>query len=760
MKAPMFFTLVLVLVLLVSSGGAAGAQGPDLQSEVGVQAILGTSFTYQGLLKQGGNPVNGTCDLLFRLFDAASGGTQIGTTQMVSNVSVASGLFTVLLDFGSGAFTGDARWLDIALRCPAGTGSYTTLSPRQVLTAAPYALYAKNAPWSGLTGVPAGFADGVDNDTTYSAGTGLTLTGNQFSVNTNAIQTRVTGTCAGGNAIRVINADGTVTCEPVAGGSGDITAVYAGNGLTGGGESGAVTLSADTNYLQRRVSSTCAGGSSIRAINADGTVTCETDDNSGGTITGVTAGSGLSGGGTSGNVTLNADTSYMQRRVGGTCSGGNAIRVINADGTVTCEPVAGGSGDITAVYAGNGLTGGGESGAVTLSADTNYLQRRVSSTCAGGSSIRAINADGTVTCETDDNSGGTITGVTAGSGLSGGGSSGNVTLSVNFAGSGSAATIARSDHNHWGASWSGSGTGLNLSGGATGLSASGSSRGVYGTSSEGEGVEGDSTNGCGVLGFSSTNDGVYGWTYAPSGAEKSGVFGEAGGSGNAGVSGFNPSSGGFGVNGRSTDGYGVRGLSDRGYGGYFISNNYIALSANSGSSANPALRVRNSNSGVLIAAYGNDNNDREFYVSNSGEVYADGSFHSGGADFTEMLPAVEGLEPGDVLVISPDGKLARSTRAHQPTVVGVYSTKPGFVGGDSEDSDPFGKVPLSVVGVVPVKASAENGSIRPGDLLVASSTPAHAMKADSNPPVGTVIGKALQGLNQGRGVITMIVTLQ
>jgi hypothetical protein len=129
-----------------------------------------------------------------------------------------------------------------------------------------------------------------------------------------------------------------------------------------------------------------------------------------------------------------------------------------------------------------------------------------------------------------------------------------------------------------------------------------------------------------------------------------------------------------------------------------------------------------------------------------------------------VQPGDADLEPGDVLVIGPDGQMIRSTEVQQATVVGVYSTDPGFVAGKklNESGNPLepGQIPLAVVGRVPVKASAENGSIQPGDLLVTSDTPGHAMKANVDPSVGTVIGKALETLEEGTDVIQMLVMLQ
>jgi hypothetical protein len=100
-----------------------------------------SAFTYQGQLRQGSSVANGPCDFQFGLFDLPAAGAQIGST-ISTSTGVANGLFSVTLDFGIAAFTGGARFLEIAVRCPAGSGAFTTLSPRQALTPAPYAIFS------------------------------------------------------------------------------------------------------------------------------------------------------------------------------------------------------------------------------------------------------------------------------------------------------------------------------------------------------------------------------------------------------------------------------------------------------------------------------------------------------------------------------------------------------------------------------------------------------------------------------------------
>lgn len=157
------------------------------------------------------------------------------------------------------------------------------------------------------------------------------------------------------------------------------------------------------------------GGTVYAPVNTSGTAQTKVGDfYSSGTVRGniVNALSSLCINGSCISSWSSAGDAGLQRRVSSTlCSGANlSIKTINADGSVTCETDdggAGGSGTVTSVGSGTGLTGGPITTSGTLSADTNYLQRRVSSTsCSGANlSIKTINADGTVSCETDDTGG-------------------------------------------------------------------------------------------------------------------------------------------------------------------------------------------------------------------------------------------------------------------------------------------------------------------------------------------------------------------
>ena len=74
------------------------------------------AFTYQGRLLDGGQPANGSYDFQFALADALTGGNRVGPALTNAPVSVSNGLFVVVVDFGSGAFDGSARWLEIGVR--------------------------------------------------------------------------------------------------------------------------------------------------------------------------------------------------------------------------------------------------------------------------------------------------------------------------------------------------------------------------------------------------------------------------------------------------------------------------------------------------------------------------------------------------------------------------------------------------------------------------------------------------------------------
>jgi hypothetical protein len=183
-----------------------------IQPGFGAPNPLATLFTYQGRLAAGGSPANGEFDLRLTLYDSNAVGNVVGSALFNPAVAVSNGFFTTTVDFGAGVFDGTPYWLEVALRPTGANTQFRVLFPRQRLTGTPYALFAANAnaasfaalaanssnalnavnattattastvPWSGITGLPSGFADGVDNDTTYTAGAGLTLVNNRFNI--------------------------------------------------------------------------------------------------------------------------------------------------------------------------------------------------------------------------------------------------------------------------------------------------------------------------------------------------------------------------------------------------------------------------------------------------------------------------------------------------------------------------------------------------------------------------------------------------
>jgi hypothetical protein len=163
----------------------------------------------------------------------------------------------------------------------------------------------------------------------------------------------------------------------------------------------------------------------------------------------------------------------------------------------------------------------------------------------------------------------------------------------------------------------------------------------------------------------------------------------------------------------------------------------------------------------------------KFRVTKTGEVRADGGyysgtggFHTGSADVAERINTSEWVEPGNVVEIDPKhpGFFRKASSPYSTKVAGIISTSPGVILGNSfdeatddwEDNRPV----LAVTGRVPCKVSAENGPIQIGDLLVSSSTPGLAMKGNSEKAMGAVVGKAMEPLEEGEGVIVVQVMLR
>jgi hypothetical protein len=637
--------LVTMGILLLGTSQVTGQQD-EPQSP---QAPYSYAFTYQGQLKSGGTPYNGACDLRFGLWDALSGGLQIGTTYTRGNVNMTDGYFTVFLSFGESAFRGDERWLQIEVRCPAGAGSYTALDPRQELTAAPYAL-ALPGLWTQPNAESPNLIGGYSGNWVTAGVVGATIGGGGTA---SYYSNRVTdhyGTVGGGQRNQAGNYSGTLDDARFSTVSGGVGHVASNDSATVGG-----------GWYN-----TASGGFSIVGGGRDN-VASGTSATVGGGDTNTASGDRSTVSGGWHNMALDEYVAV---------GGGYAIVAVGSASTVS-----GGWGNTT---------------------NDDY------GTVAGG----YMNFAGDQSGSSEDRPYATV-----------GGGRDNVA-------SGTSSVVAGGDTN------TASGWRSTVPGGVGNVAA------------------GEHSFAAGRR-AKALHDGAFVWAdshdadFSSDAANEFLVRAYNGVKIVRGASTFSASQSALQVDQAAA--------AEAGW--FYVmnaSNPYTVLKVAKDPTA-PSTFI----DGVDRTSGGAET--RRFHIDSNGSYVA-------GSDFAESLPVVgdlAGYEPGDVLVISLNGPsgVEKCSQPYDGLVVGVYSTRPGFLGADKEGATEVAadEVPVAVLGIVPVKVTDENGPIQPGDLLTTSSTPGRAMRcAGLELCFGRTLGKALEGLPAGQhyGVIRVLVTLQ
>lgn len=302
----------------------------------------------------------------------------------------------------------------------------------------------------------------------------------------------------------------------------------------------------------------------------------------------------------------------------------------------------------------------------------------------------------------------------------------------------------------------------------------GGASGVYGRSPGWHGVFGESDTNTGVLGQSKTLYGVHGVSTSSTGTigESSSGFGVHGTSdSNTGVVGQSTS--GVGVEGRSQRGDGVVGRGRRGVVG--TSETYQGVF---GSSRDNAGVVGESEAFHAVFGVSRSINNAGLFggntgggwagmfdgrVSVSGNLYVGGDVRPLGADVAEEFDVEEGATvlPGMVVRLGEGGGLEPADQPYETAVIGIVSGAPGFRPGMVLDTGGGGRrMPVALVGKVMCWVDADRGAVRRGDLLTASPTPGHAMCADADRATGSLVGKALAVLHQGKALVPVLTMLR
>lgn len=363
MKTQNVRLIVLALTLLVSAISTARAGG--------------TAFSYQGRLNDGGAPANGTYQFEFTFWDSLSGGSLASPSVLGTpgGVVVKSGLFTVVLDFGAGALDGQPRWIELAVRTNGSAAAFTTVTPRQSVPVAPYAVFATT---SG--GVAAGVVD--NSAIAANAVTGAKIASGEVVRGINNLRDAVT--LQAGDNVRLNTSGSTIT-------------ISASNApawsLTGNSGTGAANFlgTRDNQPLELRVNNTRALRLELNALGRPNLIGGNTNNTIAAGLVGVVVAGGASN-------TVDALANYTavsggrgnsvaSNSAGAVIAGGldNAVRT-----NATMAVVSGGRGNIIHGGAVNSVISGGTLNVIRTNAASAVIMGGANNTVANDASFATV----------------------------------------------------------------------------------------------------------------------------------------------------------------------------------------------------------------------------------------------------------------------------------------------------------------------------------------------------------------------------------